>query len=51
MLDDAFFYKDVIKAILGDKKISEQEIAMRENIAEDKRMSVIQLLAKIDDFR
>ena len=51
MLDDAFFYKDVLKVILGDKQIIEDERAMRDNISEDKRMSVIQLLAKIEDLR
>lgn len=51
MFDDVFFYKDVIKAILADKTISEDELAMRENISEDKRKTVALLLKKVEELR
>ena len=51
LLDDAFFYKDIFNAVLDDKVISEDELNMRENIAEDKRKKAWSLLQKVDELR
>jgi hypothetical protein len=51
MFDDVFFYKDVIQAVLTDKTISADELAMRENIAEDKRRNVAKMLQKVEELK
>jgi hypothetical protein len=51
LLDDTFFYKDIFNAVLDDKVISEDEVNMRDKIAEDKRKKAWILLRKVEELR